>query len=493
MSVLDSIIRWINDNILWGVPMVVLILVTGILLTIRSRCLQVTKFKSVMKGTLGKSIKQMTAKEGKAKAEKDKNAISPFEAFSTAVSGTIGTGNIIGVTTAILSGGPGAVLWMWVSAFFGCVTKYSEITLGMYYRKKDEQGEFIGGPMYYIEHGAKSKFLAYLFAIFALLATLGMSFVQAGTIQNTLNEAYNIPTYVTAIVIAVITGIVLIGGIKRIGRVASILVPFMAILFLLVAIITIFANVTAVPIAFASIFSSAFTVKSAVGGFLGYGIAQAMRFGFARGVFSNEAGLGSSVMAHTTSTTKEPVEHGFWGVFEVFFVTFIICTLTALMFLTSGIDGNKLGGANNNGDVVAMAAFSSVLGGVGKVMFTIILPLFAFTSILGWAVYGEKATEYLFKKHQKTSKLIYNIIYVLAIVGIALVTYFNKDSLGARFVWDIADMTNGLMALPNLIGLVILSGQVVKITKNYFDRKKGLNVKPMISAYENLDLDDDKE
>lgn len=476
MQAIYDVLNWIDGNILWGIPMIVLMLGVGILLTIRTKALQVRKFGLSMKNTMGKTFKQMK----KGEKNKSKNTLSPFAAFCTAVSGTVGTGNIVGVTTAILSGGPGAVFWMWISAFFGCVTKYSEITLGMYYRKKDNTGEYIGGPMCYIEKGVKKRWLAVLFAIFTMLAAVGYGSVQSDTIQKTWNSAFDIPTWVTAIIVVVFTALVILGGLKRIGNVTTVMVPFMAIFFIIMAIVLIIVNITAVPMAFASIFTSAFTAKSMLGGFIGYGIAQAMRFGFARGIFSNEAGLGSSSIVHSTSNNREPVEQGLWGIFEVFLDTFVICTLTALFVLTSGIDGNGVG----DGATVAMNSFAGFFGTFGTIAYSIILPLFAFSTILAWAVYGAKATQYVFKNHQKSSKLVYNIVYLAMIIGIALLTYFCGDNLGSDFVWLISDMTNGLMAIPNLIALFILSGQVVKITKNYFDRKKGLPVKPMISVYE---------
>ncbi len=471
MQAIYDVLNWIDSNILWGIPMIILILLSGIFLTVRSKFFQVRKFGTSIKHTVGGTAKQMKS----GKKTKDPNAISPFEAFSTAVSGTVGTGNIVGVTTAILSGGPGAVFWMWISAFFGMFTKFGEITLGLFYRKKDKSGEYLGGPMYYIERGTKQKWLAILFAVFTILAAIGMGSVQADTIQNTWNEAFHIPTWVTALVIVAISALVIIGGIKRIGKVTSLLVPFMIVIFFILAIILVCVNITAVPAAFASIFTSAFTTKSMLGGFMGYGIASAMRFGFARGIFSNEAGLGSASIAHSASDTKEPVEQGLWGIFEVFIDTFIVCTLTALVVLTSGVTGT-------DGSAVAMGAFSSVLGMVGTIAFSIILPLFAFSTILAWAIYGAKASQYLFKNHNKGAKLTFNIIYLTLIVALGLVTFFFGDNLGSSFVWLISDMTNALMAIPNLIALIILSGQLVKIVKNYFDRKKGLNVEPLISA-----------
>ncbi len=480
MKAIYDVLNWIDGNILWGVPMLVLIIGTGLFVSIRTKFFQVREFGYALKQTMGKTIKLMAGK-GNASVNNEK-AISPFEAFCTAVSGTVGTGNIVGVTTAIISGGPGAVLWMWISAFFGMVTKYAEIVLAMFFRKKDEKGEFIGGPMYYIEKGAKMKWLAILFAVFTMLAAIGMSSVQADTIQSTWQTTFKMPTWVTAIIIAVVTALVVIGGIKRIGKVASILVPFMAIFFIIMALIVVCVNITEIPSVFASIFSSAFTAKSAVSGFVGYGIMQAMRFGFARGVFSNEAGLGSSCIAHSSTDEVEPVKQGLWGILEIFVDTFVVCTLTALFVLTSGIVP-----VAGNGAATALNAFTSLGGVIGEIFkysYAVILPLFAFSTILAWAVYGEKACQYVFGKK---SNLVFKIVYVVMIVAMALVTFFGGDNLGADFVWLISDMTNALMAIPNLIGIIALSGLLVKITKNFFDRKNGSNVAPMLSAYDNLD------
>ncbi len=478
MQAIYDVLNWIDGNILWGIPMLILIIGAGIVVSVRTKFLQLRKFGYSMKQTMGKTFKLMANKSDKKVI--NEKAISPFEAFCTAVSGTVGTGNIVGVTTAILSGGPGAVFWMWVSAFFGMVTKYSEITLGMFFRKKDEKGEYIGGPMYYIEKGTNQKWLAILFAVFTMLAAIGMSSVQADTIQSTWNTTFSIPTWVTAIIIAVVTALVVLGGIKRIGKVTSIIVPFMAIFFIIMALIVVCVNITAVPAVFAKIFASAFSFKSVSGGLLGYGIMMAMRYGFARGVFSNEAGLGSSTIAHATADEVEPVRQGLWGILEVFIDTFVICTLTALFVLTSNV-GDLGGGAST-----ALGAFTSLGGVIGQIFkysYSVILPLFAFSTILAWAVYGEKACQYIFGKK---SNIYFNILYVVMIIAMGLLTFFGGDNLGADFVWLISDMTNALMAIPNLIGIIVLSGLLVKITKNYFDRKKGLDVEPMLSAYDEV-------
>ena len=483
MEAIYKALDWVDGNILWGIPMLILIIGTGLFVSIRTKFLQVREFGYALKQTMGKTIRIMVGKE-KATTNNNEKAISPFEAFCTAVSGTVGTGNIVGVTTAIISGGPGAVLWMWISAFFGMVTKYAEITLALFFRKKDEKGEYIGGPMYYIEKGAKMKWLAILFAVFTILAAIGMSSVQANTIQSTWETTFKLPTWVTAIIIAFFTALVVIGGIKRIGKVTAIIVPFMAIFFIIMAIIVVCVNITAVPAVIASIFTSAFTTKSTVSGFMGYGIMMAMRYGFARGVFSNEAGLGSSCIAHSTADEIEPVKQGLWGILEIFIDTFVICTLTALFVLTSGVVP-----VAGNGAATALGAFTSLGGVIGEIFkysYAIILPLFAFSTILAWAVYGEKACQYIFGKK---SNIFFNLIYVIMIVVMALITFFGGDSLGADFVWLISDMTNALMAIPNLIGIIVLSGLLVKITKNYFDRKNGADVVPMLSAYDDVNAE----
>ena len=410
----------------------------------------------------------------KNKEKKSKNKVSPFAAFATAVAGTVGTGNIVGVATAIMSGGPGAIFWMWFSAFFGMVTNYSENTLGIYFRDKDKNGEYRGGAMYYIVHGLGKgfKWLAIIFAIFAVFASIGYNFAQSNSITSTLVDGIDakIDTWIIkltfGILLAFVLGLVIIGGIKRISNVASLLVPFMAILYIIFALIIIFMNVENVPSAFQSIFKGAFSLKSVGGGILGYTIIKACRYGVARGIFSNEAGLGSSVMAHSAADVKEPVEQGLWGIFEVFLDTFIICTLTALIILTSGVD---LSG-NLQGSEVGLWIFKDSFGTFGSIMYIIILPLFAFTTLVSWSYYGEKAIEYVFGFR---SKLIYKICYIiLVLVG---------SVLSVDLVWELADTFNILMAIPNLIALIVLSGLVASITRNYFKRKKGEAIKPLMS------------
>ena len=505
LEVVAKVNSAIND-VVWGWPMIILILGTGILLTIRTKCLQVRKFSTSWGETIIPTVKSIGKKHKGVKGEK---SISPFEAFSTAISGTVGTGNIIGVTSAIMTGGPGAVFWMWISAFFGMVTNYAENVLGMYFRKKDSSGEFSGGPMQYLHEGMGrnvegklgsflkgfGKVLGVMAAVFCTLAAIGMSGVQTNKISTTFQSVlpWDSQTVglVVGIVVSIVLGLILLGGIKSIGKVASLLVPFMSLIFIVMALIIILSNVTMIGTAFSLIFSNIFSVSSAVAGVGGYAVAQIVEKGFnqiikkglARGVFSNEAGLGSSVIAHSASETREPVKQGLWGIFEVFFDTFIICTLSALVVLISFGDESGLRnvlfaeGMTDTG--VSILAFSNKFGDLGKAVYSVILPLFAFTTILAWSYYGEKCVDFLFRKTgdkgRKIATTVFKSAYVLLVIVSAIID--------GELAWAISDTCNGLMALPNLIGLVCMSGLVVKITKNYFDRKKGLDVEPMLSAY----------
>lgn len=473
MEVIENISGIIND-IVWGPVMIALILVTGIILSVRQRMVQVVKFPYSCKMTIGKNVLNGDKPKG--------GGVSQFEAFSAAIAGTVGTGNVVGVATALVSGGPGAIFWMWVSAFFGMCTSYTEKVLGIYFRKRAESGEPIGGPMYYISEGVRLKkfsqfgrILSMCFCVFCVFASFGYGATQSNSIAGTLSSAFSVPVWVTGIVVAIVVGIVIVGGIKRIGKIASIIVPFMAIIFICMALVIIGMNITAVPNAFGQIFSGAFDFSSVAGGIAGYQIMISMRYGMARGIFSNEAGLGSSVMAHSASNVKEPVEQGLWGIFEVFFDTFIICTLMAVVLIATGAFGTTDASGNLlSGATLANFAFSTAsLGSFGNIAFAIILPLFAFTTILSWSFYGEKAVEYMFGKK---GKLVFRVVYLGAVVLGAIASL--------DLVWQIADTFNALMAIPNLIGLIMLSGLAAKITKNYFDRKKGIDVKPLLSAYD---------
>ncbi len=489
-NALTTAVNFVNDNILWGIPMILIILGAGIFMTIRTRFLQVRRFGVSVSTTIVPTVKEMVHGKKHAKNKKEKS-ISQFEAFSSAIAGTVGTGNIVGVAGAMLSGGPGAVFWMWVSAFFGLVTNYSENVLGLYYRKKDKDGNFSGGPMYYIENGLGWKPLAKVFALCCTLAAVGMGMVQVNSISGTIQTAVSsdpntrmIVAWIVGIAVFALTALIVIGGIQRIGKVASMIVPFMVLLFIIMALIILGIKFTAIPAAFAMIFESAFSFKAVAGGFLGYTIMMAMRYGFARGIFSNEAGLGSSVIAHSASDTKEPVKQGLWGIFEVFLDTFVVCTLTALTLLTTGAyDFANFLGITADKNAVAISAFEANFGTFGTVVFATILPLFAFTTVLAWSYYGEKAAEYLFGS--KKGGLAFKIVYVLLLIVGAVTS--------SAFVWALDDMFNAMMAIPNLIGVIGLSGVVAKVSKNYFDRKAGKDVEPMLSAYPELNEEFKKE
>jgi len=458
---------------IWGWPTIILILGSGIFLTIRLKFLQVRKFPHMLNSTLVSSFKNSSKTS-------NKKGVSAFEAFSTAISGSIGTGNIIGVTNAILTGGPGAIFWMWISAFFGMITNYAEIVLSVYFREKNKNGNYVGGPAYYIKKGLKLNWLASITCIFCLIASLGMSAVQANKISSTLSDAFNLDStwfkVLVGLVIAILIALIILGGIKRIGKVSSFLVPFMTIGYFLLAIIIICCNIENLPLALKSIFKYAFNFKSAAGGILGYNLSKIIQKGMSRGIFSNEAGLGSSAIAHASTTEVEPVKQGLWGILAVFIDTFIVCTLTSLIILTS-FDFTILS-SNSVDTTIAITVFSNSLGSFGKFAFSIILPTFAFTTVLAWAYYGEKSTEFLFSKFgektKKISTIIFKIIYVVLIV--------LWSGLTSEFVWNISDISNVLMCLPNLIALLALSGLVVRITKNFFDRKKDPSIPPLISV-----------
>lgn len=500
----DKIINVISDvnsainGVVWGWPMIILILGTGLWLTIRSRFLQVRKFKTSLNETIKPTLKSIGKK--KPGLSKKENSISQFEAFATAISGTVGTGNIIGVSSAIMTGGPGAVFWMWVSAFFGMVTNYAENVLGLFFRKRDKKtGDFSGGPAYYLSEGIGmnktgkagsflktfGKILGVMAAVFCTFAAIGMSGAQTNKMSGTFQSVFvdadkTVIGLIVGIAVAVVLALIILGGIKSIGRVASVLIPFMSLLFIFMAIIIIAANISSVTLVFELIFSSAFSFKSVAIGTGSYAFAQIIQKGLARGVFSNEAGLGSSVIAHSASETREPVKQGLWGVFEVFFDTFIICTLTAIVVLLSyGSDEMALYSGQYIDTQMSMMSFQKTFGTFGQVVYSTIIPLFAFTTILAWSYYGEKSVEFLFRNRKEMTRKIarttFKVLYVLLVIVSALID--------GELAWAISDTFNGLMALPNLIGLVLMSGLVVDITKNYFWRKKGKDVKPMLSAY----------
>ena len=455
-----SNINSVVNGFAWGPVMLVLLVGTGIYLSIRCGFLQAGRFGFVMRNTVG----SLFSKKGRDHG----NNLSPFQAVSTALAGTVGTGNIAGVTGAIFVGGPGAVFWMWVSAFFGMCTKYAEIALAMKYRVKDENGVFHGGPMYYIENGlGKSwKWLAVLFAVLGGLASFGIgNIAQSTEIASALNSLFHMNKLIAGIILAAVVGFVLIGGVKRIGQVTSYMVPFMSIFYILAGLFVIIVRITDIPAVLWLIVKSAFSFKSIGGGLFGYAIMMAMKQGFARGVFSNEAGLGSAPMAHAASSTEEPCEQAIWGIFEVFVDTIIICTITALTVLLSGVL-DAPGGLDAFGSKgsAAVAAFNSILPGtLGGIIIQISLIFFSLSTIIGWGYYGVSCWNYL-TRNSKVVALIFNILFVLmCVVG----------SVGSgTLMWDIADTLNGLMAIPNLVALLLLSGTVVALTRAYFTKDR---------------------
>ena len=454
MELILNINNFIN-GIVWGPVMLFLLVGTGIYLTVRCGCLQARRFGFIMRSTLGSLFRKTD------KASGGQN-LTPFQAVSTALAGTVGTGNIAGVTGAIFAGGPGAVFWMWVSAFFGMMTKYAEIVLAVKYRQVGPDGTHYGGPMYYIEKGTGHKWLAVLFALLGGIACFGIgNIAQSTEIAGAMESLVGLPPLWTGIILAILTAIVVIGGVQRIGQVASYLVPFMAIFYIVAGVAVIALRITEVPAALAAIFQGAFSFEAVGGGVFGYAIMQAMRQGFARGVFSNEAGLGSAPMAHAASNTKEPVEQGMWGVFEVFVDTIIICTLTSMAVLLSGVLEYDLNSFASNG-AAAAAAFNAILpGSIGGTVLQISLLFFALSTILGWSYYGERCWGYL-TNNNKAANLIFKVAFVL----VCIVGAVGSGSL----MWDISDTLNGMMAIPNLIGLLLLSGTVIQATRTYFSK-----------------------
>ena len=445
-----SINSFVN-NIVWGPPILVLIVGTGLYLSVKTGFFSITKLGYILKNTLLK----MFSKEQKGEGE-----VTAFQAVATALAATVGTGNIAGVATAIALGGPGAIFWMWLAAIVGMTTKFAEVVLAVNFREKTEDGRFVGGPMYYIENGlGKSwKWLAVLFAFFGALASFGIgNMTQANSVAMAVQESFNIPPLATGIALAVLTFLVIVGGIKRIGKITEKLVPFMSAIYILGGLFILFSNLGAIPGAFALIFSRAFTGTAAIGGFAGSTMAMAIRFGIARGVFTNEAGLGSAPIAHAAATTDHPVRQGLWGVFEVFMDTIVICSITALAIITTGVWET-----GETGAVLTTIAFNTAIPGGGLIV-TIGIVLFAFSTILGWAYYGERCLEYLAgTKPILAYRLAWVVFVVIGAIG------------GLEFIWSLADTLNGLMAIPNLIGVLFLSGTVFKLTKEYFAKEKSV-------------------
>lgn len=454
METLDLYISKINA-FAWGPPMLGMLGVTGLLLTLGLVFMPWRK--------VGYGFRLLFSKEEEGAG--DEGEIKPFNALMTALSATVGTGNIAGVATAIALGGPGAIFYMWVIALFGMATKYAEAVCAVTYREVDASGKYVGGPMYYLRNGLKDfapelgKWLGLAFALFGAVAAFGIgNAVQINSMGAALQQSFKLPTAVTGVVISVLVAFVIFGGIKRIAEVAGKLVPAMIVLYIGTSLVVIILNIADVPAAFGLIFTYAFTPAAATGGFAGAAVAAAIRFGVARGVFSNESGLGSAAIAHAAARTNNPVKQGIIAMLGTFIDTLIVCTMTALVIITSGAwtavgaDGGGLTGA-----VLTSTAFQNSIGG-GQYIVSIALVIFAFTTILGWSYYGERCWQYLFNEQ---SLIIYRVFWVLAILTFA--------NVKVDFVWNLADTLNGLMAIPNLVGLILLAPMVFKVTREYFD------------------------
>ena len=446
METLNTLVNSLN-GLVWGPPMLVLVLGTGLFLMLR------LKFMPLAKIGAGFSLRW----QGRKKDDAESGEISQFQALMTCLAATVGTGNIAGVATAIFLGGPGALFWMWCTALVGMATKYCEVVLAVHYREKDDNGEHVGGPMYAIKNGLGKKWLwlGTAFAIFGGLAGFGIgNMVQVNSMAAALETTFNVPLWVTGLVTMVFVGLVILGGIKRIGKVAATLVPFMCVAYIVAAIVVLVVNAAQIPSAFEMIFTYAFTPIAATGGFAGAAVMAAIRFGVARGIFSNEAGLGTAGIAQAAGTTNSSVRSGMIGMLGTFIDTIVICSLTGLAIITSGVWTSGVSGA-----ALSAAAFEAAMPGVGGYILTIALVVFAFTTILGWSYFGEKCWEFMVGTK---AVLPFRILWVLA-VPFGAVAHLD-------FAWLVADTLNGLMAIPNLVSLLLLSPVVVKLTRNHFTK-----------------------
>lgn len=457
LKIIEDVNSTVN-NFIWGIPAMVCIIGVGLFLSFRTRFIQIRKFPYSIKNTLGRIFDKSEAADG---------SITPFQAVCTALAGTVGTGNIAGVAGAITIGGPGAVFWMWISALLGMCTKYSEVTLAVHFREKNSQGDWVGGPMYYIKNGLSKHWhwLAFLFSLFGVLTVFGTgNATQVNTIVTAIDSLilnFNITSsgslstinLVIGIIIAIGVGLILIGGIRRIGKVTETLVPFMALLYIVLGLGVVLLNIQNVPAVFQSIFEGAFHPAAFTGGMVGT-LFTSMKKGVSRGIFSNEAGLGTGSIAHATADTSHPVKQGLFGIFEVFTDTIVICTLTALIILCSGI---PVPYGQAAGAELTIQGFTATYGGWVSLFTAVALCCFAFSTIIGWGLYGSRCIEFLFgTKTIRPFMIAYSLV---AIVGATV-------DLG--LLWSIAETFNGLMSIPNLIAVFLLSGTVVKLTKEYF-------------------------
>ena len=458
LNTIESVNSVIN-NFIWGVPAMICIIGVGLYLSVGLRFLQIRKFPYAIRVTIGRIFRKRDASDG---------AMTPFQAVCTALAATVGTGNIAGVAGAIAIGGPGAVFWMWISAVLGMCTKFSEVTLAVHFRETNKNGDLVGGPMYYIKNGLGPKWhwLAVLFSTFGVLTVFGTgNATQVNTITTAINSALEnyqlikdqskpVVCLVIGIVLAALVGLVLLGGVKRIGTVSEKLVPFMALLYFLLALGVVLLHANRIPLVFTMIFEGAFNPQAVTGGIIG-SFFTSMKRGVSRGIFSNEAGLGTGSIAHACADTKKPVKQGFFGIFEVFTDTIVICTLTALVILCSGVTVNYGQAA---GAELTISGFTSTYGSWVSIFTAVSMCCFAFSTIIGWGLYGARCIEFIFdEKIIKPFMVAYSLVAILgATVDLGL-------------LWSIADTFNGLMAIPNLIGVFLLSKTVFKLTREYFE------------------------
>ena len=456
-------VNQVVNNFIWGLPAMVCILGVGLLLSVRTNFLQIRKFPYAIKTTLGRIFKRKDASDG---------TMTPFQAVCTALAGTVGTGNIAGVAGAIAIGGPGAVFWMWCSALLGMCTKFAEVTLAVHYRERSNAGEWVGGPMYYIKNGLGKRwqFLAVLYSLFGVLTVFGTgNATQVNTITTAIDTALLefhivaediLPTLnlVIGILCAMLVAMVLLGGIKRIGSVSEKLVPFMALFYVLLSVGVVLLNLPRLPFVIEEIFAGAFNPAAFTGGAIG-SLFLSMKNGVSRGIFSNEAGLGTGSIAHACADTRKPVKQGMFGIFEVFADTIVICTLTAMVILCSSVPVNY---GTEAGAELTISGFTATYGGWASLFTAVALCCFAFSTIIGWGLYGSRFAAFLFK----TDKIVKPFFVVYSFVAILGAT------LDLGILWGVADTFNGLMSIPNLIALFLLSGTVVKLANEYFGESK---------------------
>ena len=461
LEIIESINEMLN-NFIWGVPAMVCIIGVGLYLSVRTGFIQIRKLPYALKTTVGRMFKKKEAGDG---------AITPFQAVCTALAATVGTGNIAGVAGAIAIGGPGAVFWMWISALLGMCTKFAEVTLAVHFRERSEKGDYVGGPMYYIKNGLDSKWmwLAYLYAIFGACAVFGTgNATQVNTITAAIDSALinyglltqgNTATFdlIVGIVICIVVLLILLGGIKRIGKVSEQLVPIMALLYVVLGLGVISLNIQKVPAVFVSIFEGAFNPQAVTGGVVG-SFFVSMKKGVSRGIFSNEAGLGTGSIAHACADTRKPVKQGMFGIFEVFMDTIIICTMTALVVLLSGVE---IPYGQNAGAELTISGFASVYGNWVSIFTAVAMCCFAFSTIIGWGLYGQRCVEFLFG-----SKI--NKLYIIAYALVSIV----GATVDLGLVWGISDTFNGFMTIPNLIAVFLLAPHVLKLMKEHFEKEK---------------------